>query len=101
MCGIKSLLRYSNSTEAISQLEREAHMDKVQFDYSRLRGKIVERYKTLKNFADETHQSVSSVNLRINGIREFKSTDIFNWANYLGIPDSEISDYFFAKNVAK
>lgn len=76
-------------------------MENVKFDYSRLKGKIVERYGTCKNFAEETNQSISSVTLKLNGKREMKTKEIFAWANYLGIQDAELSDYFFTPDVAK
>lgn len=76
-------------------------MENVQFDYSKLKGRIREHFGTDKEFAEKIGVSPSVVSLKLRGDREFKQKDIFRWIEVLKIPDSEISDYFFTQAVKK
>ena len=69
------------------------------FDMSKLRGKIVEKFKNLKDFADAVHRSRAFVSDVLNGKRYLKQTDIDSWAQALDIPAIEIPAYFFSCNV--
>lgn len=68
------------------------------FDTSKLRGKIVEKYGSQKNFAKAAGCSVTFVSLYLNGKTVLDQKVIDKWANLLDIAD-EIDSYFFRKKV--
>ena len=76
-------------------------MDEIKFDNRKLKGRITEKFGTNKAFAEAVGEQASNVSLKINGKRELKRDDIFSYSRALGIPDSEISEYFFTEEVAK
>ena len=73
---------------------------KIVFDYSKLRGKIVEKYGTIKKFADTVAISRSILSIKMNNRRAFSQEEIYRIAILLDI-EHEISDYFFTQGVKK
>lgn len=71
----------------------------MAFDYSKLEGLIVEKFKTQSNFADALGWSNSRVSARLNGAAKFSTEDIKLWSNVLGIPDDKVTLYFFTLKV--
>lgn len=72
------------------------------FDYSLLRGRIREYYKTESKFAialrnSNIEMSAGSFSNKINGKVDFKQTEILVICDLLKIPHKEISEYFFKK----
>ena len=67
----------------------------MSFDYSALRGRIVERYGTTTAFAEKIGMSRSSLSLKLNNKSDWKQNEIENARCALGITISEISKYFF------
>jgi plasmid maintenance system antidote protein VapI len=76
-------------------------VDEIKFDNRKLKGRIIEKFGTSKAFAKALGAQESNVSLKVNGKRELKRDDIFNFSRMLEIPDSEISEYFFTQEVAK
>lgn len=72
----------------------------MTFDYSKLRGKIVERYGTVKAFSGEMGFNPSWLIGILNSGKAFKTETAYKIANALGITD-EIGDYFFTIAVLK
>ena len=68
------------------------------FDTSKLRGKIIEKYGSQKNFASAAGCSVTFVSLYLNGKTVLDQKAIDRWACLLDITD-EIDTYFFRKKV--
>ncbi|MBQ9328918.1 MAG: DUF739 family protein [Solobacterium sp.] len=68
-------------------------------DYRKLRGRIVEKFDTQKDFAKAINKDISLVNQTLNGKREIKQEEIEIWAGALDIPIEEIPAYFFEKRV--
>ena len=66
------------------------------YDYSKLRGRIVEKYGTMSKFADELGISLVAVSKKMNNKSGFTRTDIEKWATLLDIPGIEYDAYFFA-----
>lgn len=64
---------------------------------SKLRGRIVEKYKTQTAFANAIGMLPQSVSMRLTGDTEFSREDVFVWSKALDIPTCEIGDYFFAE----
>lgn len=71
------------------------------FDYSKLRGRIVEKYKTISNFCEEKNVSNAFVSRKLNGINKMTANDVFFFLNdeKLDIPVMEIPLYFFTPKV--
>lgn len=63
--------------------------------FSKLRGRIIEKYGTIGNFADNTSKSRVSVSNKLTGDTDFSKEDICEWAELLGIPQEEYGIYFF------
>ena len=67
----------------------------VNFEYRKLRGKIVEMYGTYSNFADKINVSLVTVSNKLRGVTQFSQDDICLWCEALEIPLSESGAYFF------
>ena len=68
----------------------------VKFTYLKLRGRIVEKYRTLEAFAEAIGVSVVSVSKKLNAKSQFTQKDIILWSRALDIPETEISDFYFS-----
>ena len=69
-------------------------MEKM-FDYSKLRGRIREKFKTESAFAKAMNLSHNSISKKLNGKIMFVQNEIDKAMVLLEIPDDEISTYFF------
>ncbi len=65
------------------------------FDYSKLRGRIKEKYYTQDNFAKMMGMGRVSLSQRLNNILEFTQKEIFMACELLDIPLIDIPEYFF------
>lgn len=66
------------------------------FEYNKLRGRIVEKYRTLAHFAEVVGVSEVSMYNKIAGKTRFSQADIIRWCELLDIERDEIGSYFFA-----
>ncbi|MBO7693754.1 MAG: DUF739 family protein [Methanobrevibacter sp.] len=71
------------------------------FDTSKLRGRIVEKFGTIDAFSSNTSLTRASVSDYLNGKKTLNQKDMNEWMELLGIEESDIFDYFFAKKVDK
>ena len=71
----------------------------MAFDYSKLRGRIVECCGTNSAFARAMGMSCRSLSLKLNNKRFFTQKEMSNAAEILGIPKAELDEYFFASKV--
>lgn len=71
----------------------------MSFDYSKLRGRIVEKYGTNARFAKALDISERSLSLKLNGRVFWKQNEICKAAELLGIKNEEIQLFFFTKEV--
>ena len=67
----------------------------MSYDYSALRGKIIEKYGTVRNFAAEMGWSEATGYNKLNNGVSWKQPEITHAANILSIPVGEIMPYFF------
>ncbi len=67
----------------------------MAYDYRKLRGRIIEKYGTLKDFALKMQWSDRTLSLKMNGKVFWKQPEIMKAAKLLDIPFSEIAEYFF------
>lgn len=63
--------------------------------FSRLRGKICEKYGTITEFAEKTSKSRVSVSNKLSGDTDFSRDDMIEWGDLLGITPEEYGIYFF------
>ena len=68
------------------------------YDYSRLSGKIVEKYGTQYNFAIAMKLSERSLSLKLNGKVGWKDSEIWKAIQLLDIPVEKIHLYFLKKS---
>lgn len=73
----------------------------MAYDYRKLRGKIIEKYGTLKNFALEMQWSERTLSLKMNCKVFWKQPEITKAARLLEISSDEVIEYFFTQNVQK
>ena len=76
-------------------------MDHVEFDYSKLRGRIREVCGTQDSYADKIRLGRVSVSQRLNNSLEFSQMEMLRSAQVLRFDTSEIPDYFFTPKVQK
>ena len=70
-----------------------------QFDYSALEGKIKRYYDTQEKFANAIPMGRTTLNLKLNGNRDFTSQNIYRICVLLNIPLEKVNDYFFKLKV--
>lgn len=68
---------------------------KVEFDYSRLRGRIIEKYGTQGKFAEANNITDRSVSLKLNNGIGLSQEEIIDWCKKLDIELDKIPYYFF------
>lgn len=71
----------------------------MAFDYSKLRGKIREIFKTQDEFAKAIGLSNTSVSAKLNNKVEWTQQEINKASEVLKISESEIFAYFFTEKV--
>lgn len=76
-------------------------MDRVLFDYSKLKGRIKEKCGSQKAFAGRLGTTPSSISMKLNGSQYFSQKDIMKTARILEIQPEDIFAYFFAPKVQK
>jgi transcriptional regulator with XRE-family HTH domain len=67
----------------------------VEYDYSKLTGRIVEKFGTRKEFAKAVGLTPETISMRLSGKRDFSRDEIFHIAKLLEIPYNELEPYFF------
>lgn len=71
----------------------------MSMEYSKLRGRIVEKFGTISAFAEAIGASIATISMKLNGKTEFSKKDIEIWAKHLDIATEEYCDYFFTCKV--
>ena len=69
------------------------------FDFSRLRGRIVEKYGTCDNFAAAMEHSKVWLSSRLNNLVSWRAPEMREAAALLDIPVDEIPDFFLTLKV--
>lgn len=73
----------------------------MNYNYSKLRGRIVEYYGRQSNFAKSLDISVVSLNKKLNNRVKFTQDEIYLIMEKLNINHTELYDYFFTLEVDK
>lgn len=71
----------------------------MEFDYSKLRGKIRETYGTEMAFAEAMQMSRTTISMKLNGKYEWKTPQIVTACKLLEIPLERSAEYFFVEKV--
>lgn len=72
---------------------------KVEFDYSRLLGRIVERFGSRRAFCAAAGMREAILSSRTCNRSDFKDQEIYNIVEMLEIKDDEVVAYFFTPKV--
>ena len=67
----------------------------MTYDYSKLRGRVVEKCGTLTHFREKMGLSDRTVSAKFNGLSEWKQSEIVRACEILEIPATDINAYFF------
>lgn len=71
----------------------------MKFDYSKLKGRIIEKYGKQAAFAKAIGISEHTMSFKLNGKNCFTQNEIKSICEKLTIPILEIGDYFFTAEV--
>lgn len=67
----------------------------MNFEYRKLRGRIIEKFGSQGKFAEFLNVSEVTVSNKLRGVTQFSQDDIVNWCEALEIPLDEAGAYFF------
>ena len=71
---------------------------KMKYDYSRLNGRIVEKFGTRKAFAAALNLSEHSLSLKLNNRIPFKQSEMERSCELLEVPIALVSDFFYVRS---
>ena len=71
----------------------------MDYDYSKLRGRIVEKYGTITNFADALGKKKSELSAKLNNTRDITKKEISNWSELLDIKKEDYGAFYFTLKV--
>ena len=69
------------------------------FDYSKLNGRIIEKFGTRRAFAKALDRSERTLSLKLNSKIYFSQGEIMKAVELLNLPKDEIQTYFFKEKV--
>ena len=90
----KPQLKIIKEQEEDSKIRKEAL---ILFDYSKLNGRIVEKFGSQRAFAKALGKSEVIISRKLCGKAGITTRDIATWSSdeFLDIPGDQIGDYFF------
>lgn len=68
----------------------------LEFEYRKLRGRIVEKYGTINAFSEQLGISNIQVSKKINGKAGFSQKDVVKWCGLLDIALKDVGQFFYA-----
>ena len=74
-------------------------MEKIMYNYSKLKGRVTECFDTQENFANAMGMSRVSIRQKLNNISYFSQYEIDKACELLSIDTTEIPTYFFTHKV--
>lgn len=81
--------------------ENDMEKTKYTFDYSKLKGRIKEKYETQTELSKHISYGFSSLSMKLNNEVLFSQPDILELLRVLEIPNEDISEYFFKLKIRK
>lgn len=76
-------------------------MEKLFFDYSKLAGRIREKFGTQKAFAKKLGISEGSLSLKMTNYHYFSQAEIRKAVQLLDLDPGVVTEYFFTQKVKK
>ena len=73
----------------------------MAFEYSKLRGRIVEKYGTAEAFSKAMGTNAVTVSMLLNNHQEWRPSKILKACEVLDIDPADIGKYFFTVEVKK
>ena len=73
--------------------------EKLAFDYSKLRGRIVEKFGTQKQFGKAMGMSEVSLTRKMTGAGNFSHREIYKAMRLLDLDGEVLAQYFFTPRV--
>lgn len=73
----------------------------MSFNYNKLRGRIIEKFRTQKAFAEAAGYSENTITDKLSGKVPISHKDVENWNQLLGINTDEIGSFYYAPEVLK
>lgn len=70
-------------------------MEKIKFDYSKLKGRITEKVGTQKAFAELLGITEGTLTSKLLGYTYFSQDEIIKAVSILAIEEENVSKYFF------
>ena len=70
-------------------------MEKIIFDYSKLKGRIKEKFGTQKAFSKAIGMQESSLTVKLTGTQYFSQRNIYKIIRVLDIDPRDVTAYFF------
>ena len=67
----------------------------MSYDYSRLKGKIIEKYGSNAKFAEDMEWSERTLSLKLNNKVAWKQPEIVKAIGLLSLDENDITGYFF------
>ena len=67
----------------------------MKFNYSKLKGRIKEKYGTQENFAKAIGKTQTTTSFKINGKASWNQDEIVKAIEVLGLSKDDIVEYFF------
>lgn len=76
-------------------------MERIEFDFSELRGRIIAKYGSCAAFAAAVHMGRAALSARLNGHIPFKPEDVYMMCaeDVLDIPETQIGRFFYTPKV--
>lgn len=71
----------------------------MAFDYSKLKGRIIEVFGSQSRFAIAMNWSERTLSLKMTGVRNWKQSDICKAVTLLKLSEDQIPAYFFTEKV--
>ena len=69
----------------------------MKFDYSKLEGRIIEKFGTRYAFAEACGRSMNTISRKLNGKIAISTDDIIEWSSddLLDIPADQYHEFYF------
>ena len=89
--------------QTVQNIEQKRRKEQIRkaFNYSKLRGRIIEKYGSQTDFAKAFGCSDRTLSLKMTGKRPWKQVEILKAIKLLDLSEDDIQDYFFALEVQK
>ena len=71
----------------------------MAFDYSKLRGRIVEKFGSQSSFAEAFGCSERTLSMKMTGKISWKQSEMIKALSLLGLSDEDVQEYFFSIGV--